>query len=76
MQVQASGIWEYPAQITNSATTTSILDLTKTNGVAMGVGAVIYNDGTGFEEMRFFVDQPTWSLHSSVRLTLSRIRFL
>jgi len=63
--VPMTGIWHYPAIVTDTTIATPVLDFVDDNGAVLATAAVEVTTATG-REMHIFMDQGSWSLSSNV----------
>ncbi len=63
LSVNLSGIWHYPVKITNPAVAKPFLNYSVPS---QSVAGIVNTLTDGREQLSFFFDQATWSIHSSV----------
>ncbi len=63
LSVNLSGIWHYPVKITNSGAAKPFLNYSVPS---QSVAGIVNTLADGREQLSFFFDQATWSMHSSV----------
>ena len=65
MIVPVSGIWHYPADITDTTIATPVLNFVNSDGTVLAAAAVEVATTSG-KELHVFMDQGSWSLPSNV----------
>jgi len=62
--ISATGIWHYPAQVTDTVNVKPVMTFIDTGNVESVAAAEITVGGR--KELHMFMDQASWSLHSAV----------